>query len=416
MPTDTTASPSPTPSPHMRAALQQAAAAQGTTSPNPPVGAVIVRNGEIIARGHTQQPASGAPRRDGSKSSGAHAEVMALAAAGDRARGAEVYVTLEPCAHHGRTPPCTDALIQAGVAAVHYALRDPFPEVDGRGHQLLQDAGIQVTTGDGAHQSRELLAGYLKHQATGLPLVIVKYAASLDGKIAAASGDSRWVSGPDTLAWAHRQRPTLDAIVVGSNTVLLDDPQLTARPADPHGPADPGGTRETVDPAVHQPIRIVADSRGRIAPTARIFQGAPDLAGPTIVATTAQASPEWRATIEATGAEILELPTHPGAPDPDGVPTSHVDLAALVTECGNRGMLNLLFEGGGVILGSLFDQRLVDRVHAIIAPLIIGAAAAPGPVAGTGADRMADAVGLRDITVERLGADILVTGTPVWPD
>ena len=395
MPPDPTASTPPAPSPHMRAALEQAAAAQGTTSPNPPVGAVLVIEGEIVARGHTQQVGQ------------AHAEVIALAAAGNRARGAQLFVTLEPCAHHGRTPPCTDALIQAGVAKVHYALRDPFPQVDGRGHQLLEAAGIEVTTGDGARQSREILAGYLKHQATGLPLVIVKYAASLDGKIAAASGDSRWVSGPDTLAWAHRQRPTLDAIVVGSNTILVDDPQLTARPADPHG---------AVDPAVHQPTRIVVDSRGRIAPTARIFEGP----SPTLVATTAQSTPEWRATIEATGAEILELPGHPGAPGTPGAPgssaASHVDLAALVAECGNRGMLNVLFEGGGVILGSLFDQRLVDRIHAIIAPLIVGAAAAPGPVAGVGADRMADAVGLSDITVERLGADILVTGRPVWPD
>jgi len=393
----------------MRAALQQAAAAQGTTSPNPPVGAVVVLDGEIIARGHTQ-PLPGAPCLDGSTSDGAHAEVMALRAAGDRARGAEVYVTLEPCAHHGRTPPCTDALIAAGVATVHYGLRDPYPEVDDRGHQLLETAGIQITTGDGADQSATILAGYLKHQATGLPLVIVKYAASLDGKIAAASGDSRWVSGPDTLAWARRQRPTLDAIVVGSNTVLVDDPQLTARPADTAGireAADPGGA---ADPAVHQPTRIVVDSRGRIAPTARIFQRTPHLAAPTLVATTAQSTVEWRATIEATGAEILELPDREGATG-----ARHVDLAALIAECGNRGMLNLLFEGGGVILGSLFDQRLVDRVHAIIAPLFVAAAVAPSPIAGLGANRMADAVHLGDITVERLGADILVTGTPVWP-
>jgi len=383
---DPTASAPPAPSPGMRAALEQAVAAQGTTSPNPPVGAVVVVDGEIIARGHTQPAGQN------------HAEVMALAVAGDRARGAQLYVTLEPCAHHGLTPPCTDALIQAGVAKVHYALHDPFPEVDGRGHQLLESAGIEVTTGDGAWQSREILAGYLKHQATGLPLVIVKYAASLDGKIAAASGDSRWISGPDTLAWAHRQRPTLDAIVVGSNTVLVDDPELTARPTDPYG---------AVDPAVHQPTRIVVDSRGRIAPTARIFQGP----SPTLVATTAQSTPRWHSTIEATGAEILELPGHLGATD-----SSHVDLAALVAECGNRGMLNVLFEGGGVILGSLFDQRLVDRVHAIIAPLIVGAAAAPGPIAGVGADRMADAIGLSDITIECLGTDILVTGSPIWPD
>ncbi|MBW2278931.1 MAG: bifunctional diaminohydroxyphosphoribosylaminopyrimidine deaminase/5-amino-6-(5-phosphoribosylamino)uracil reductase RibD, partial [Deltaproteobacteria bacterium] len=337
-------------------------------------------------RGHTQQAGQ------------AHAEIMALAAAGGRARGAEMYVTLEPCAHHGRTPPCTSALIEAGIAKVHYALRDPFPEVDGRGHQLLEEAGIEVTSGDGAARSRSLLAGYLKHQATGLPLVIVKYAASLDGKIAAASGDSRWVSGPDTLAWAHLRRPTLDAIVVGSNTVLVDDPQLTARPADPHGP---------VDPAVHQPTRIVVDSRGRVDPTARILEGD----APTIVVTTSQSTPEWRRTIEATGAEIIELPDREGTGG-----SRHVDLAALVADCGRRGMLNVLFEGGGVLLGSLFDQRLVDRVHAVIAPLIIGAAAAPGPVAGLGADRMADAVGLTDITVIHLGADILVTGTPVWPE
>jgi diaminohydroxyphosphoribosylaminopyrimidine deaminase/5-amino-6-(5-phosphoribosylamino)uracil reductase len=390
----------------MRAALDQATAAQGSTAPNPPVGAVIVLDGEIIARGHTQQPASVALRRDGAKSSGAHAEIMALAAVGDRARGAELYVTLEPCSHHGRTPPCTDALIQAGVAKVHYSLRDPFPEVDGRGHQLLQESGIEVTVGDGAGQSREILAGYLKHQATGLPLVIVKYAASLDGKIAAASGDSRWVSGPDTLAWTHRQRPTLDAIVVGSNTVLVDDPQLTARRPVVHSDIE-----EITNPAVHQPTRIIVDSRGRIVPTARIFQGAPDLAGPTIVATTAQSTTEWRATIEATGAEILELPDRP-----DATGARHVDLAALVAECGNRGMLKVLFEGGGIILGSLFDQRLVDLVHAIIAPLIVGSASAPGPVAGTGADRMADTVVISDITIEYLGADILVTGTPVWPD
>lgn len=384
----------------MRAALDQAALARGSTSPNPPVGAVVVRDGQIIARGRTQQAGQ------------AHAEVMALAAAGDRARGAHVYVTLEPCAHHGRTPPCTDALIEAGVASVHYALRDPFPEVDGRGHQLLEDAGIEVTTGDGADQSCEILAGYLKHQRTGLPLVIVKYAASLDGKIAAASGDSRWVSGPDTLAWAHRQRPTLDAIVVGSNTILVDDPQLTARPVASSGVRGDSGPHGPVDPAVHQPTRIVVDSRGRVAPTARVFQGP----AATLVATTAQAPSDWRAAIEATGAEILELPDRAGALERAGVVPRHVDLTALVAECGNRGMLNVLFEGGGVLLGSLFDQRLVDRVHAVIAPLIVGAASAPGPVAGIGASRMADAIDLADITVDRLGADILVTGTPRWPD
>ncbi|MDA0353857.1 MAG: bifunctional diaminohydroxyphosphoribosylaminopyrimidine deaminase/5-amino-6-(5-phosphoribosylamino)uracil reductase RibD [Chloroflexi bacterium] len=382
------------PSPQMRVALDEARAALGTTSPNPAVGAVVVRDGEVIARGRTQPPLGGT-HPDGTSSDGAHAEVMALRAAGDRARGAEVYCTLEPCAHHGRTPPCTDALIAAGVRSVTYALRDPFPQVDGRGHAQLEAAGIEVHAGDGEAESRELLAGYLKHQRTGLPLVVVKYAASLDGRIAAASGDSRWVSGPETLRWAHQQRPGLDAMVVGSNTVIVDNPELTARPADPAGP---------VDPSVHQPLRIVVDTRGRIPETARVLQGASS----TLVVTAAGSDAAWRERIAATGAEVLVLPSR-AAGD-----SEHVDLAALVAECGRRGMLTVLFEGGGVLLGSVFDQRLVDRVHAVIAPIIVGATNAPTPVAGQGADRMRDAVRLRDITVEGLGEDTLISGTPDW--
>ena len=374
------------PSPHMLAALEESRAARGTTSPNPPVGAVVVVDGEIIARGRTQAPGE------------AHAEVMALRAAGERARGADVYCTLEPCAHHGRTPPCTSALIEAGVRSVTYALRDPFPEVDGRGHALLEAAGIEVRDGDGEAESRKLLAGYLKHERTGLPLVVVKYAASLDGRIAAASGDSRWVSGPETLKWAHRERPGLDAMVVGSNTVIVDDPELTARPGDPAGP---------VDPEVHQPLRIVVDSRGRIPEHARVLQGSSS----TLVATTATSDEGWRERIAAAGGELLVLPARRGSGDRE-----HVDLAALVEELGRRGMLTVLFEGGGVLLGSLFDQRLVDRVHAVIAPLIVGAAEAPAAVAGKGAERMRDAVRLRDVTVERLGEDTLFTGVPDWPE
>ena len=372
------------PSPHMRAALEEARAALGTTSPNPAVGAVVVVDGEIVARGRTQ------PVGD------AHAEVMALRAAGERARGVDVYCTLEPCAHHGRTPPCTNALIEAGVRSVTYALRDPFPEVDGRGHAQLEAAGIEVHAGDGEHESRALLAGYLKHQRTGLPLIVVKYAASLDGRIAAASGDSRWVSGPETLRWAHRERPRLDAIAVGSNTVVVDDPELTARPGDPAGP---------VDPQVHQPLRIVVDSRGRIPDTARVLQGASS----TLVATSDASDQAWRDAIEATGAELLVLPARLGAAG-----ASHVDLAALLEELGRRGMLTVLFEGGGVLLGSLFDQRLVDHVQAVIAPIIVGAADAPAAVAGEGAERMRDAVRIRDIMIERLGEDTLFTGVPDW--
>ncbi|MBM3140474.1 MAG: bifunctional diaminohydroxyphosphoribosylaminopyrimidine deaminase/5-amino-6-(5-phosphoribosylamino)uracil reductase RibD [Chloroflexi bacterium] len=366
----------------MRLAIDEARRAVGRTSPNPPVGAVVVRDGAVVGRGHTQPPG------------GAHAEVMALGDAGERARGATVYCTLEPCAHHGRTPPCTDALLAAGVAAVRYAVGDPDPKVGGRGHAALAAAGVDVEAGDGEAAASEVLAGYLKHRRTGLPLVVVKYAASLDGRIAASSGDSRWVSGPETLAWAHDQRQRLDAIVVGSGTVVADDPSLTARP----GGATAG---------VHQPLRVVVDSRGRTPASAKVLVGP----SPTLIATTEASPAGWRAEMAARGAEVLTLPASEGA---DG--RAHVDLEALLRELGRRGMLVALFEGGGVLLGSLFDRKLVDRVYAVLAPLVIGAARAPAPVAGRGAERMADAVRLRDVTVQRLGEDTLIAGVPMWPD
>ena len=361
----------------MREALSEAALAQGTTAPNPPVGAVVVSEGEIVGRGYTQPPG------------GDHAEVGALREAGERARGATVYVTLEPCSHTGRTPPCSDALIAAGVAAVRYAIEDPDSRVAGSGGRALREAGIEAIEGDGADEASYQLAGYLKHRRSGLPLVIVKFAASLDGRIAASSGDSRWVSGPETLAWAHEQRPTLDAIVVGSNTVVVDDPQLTARP---------GGSSE----GAHQPLRIVLDSRGRTPEDAAVLGGESS----TLIATTEASAVEWRERMAARGAELLVLPQSGG----------HVDLAALLRELGKRGMLTVLFEGGGLVLGSLFDRRLVDRVHAVIAPVVIGARDAPSAVAGEGVERMAQAPRLRDVTVERLGDDTLISGVPVWPD
>ena len=368
------------PSRLMTVALAEARRALGWSSPNPAVGAVVWRDGTVAGVGRTQPPG------------GDHAELRALAAAGDRARGATVFVTLEPCNHHGRTPPCTDALIEAGVAAVHYAVGDPDPHVSGAGRRRLEEAGIAVEVGDGADEAARLLEGYLHHRRTGRPFVIAKFAASLDGRIAASSGDSRWVSGPETLAWAHEQRPGLDAIVVGSNTVLVDDPQLTARPAD-------GSER------VHQPLRVVVDSRGRVGEGARVLD-APDGPSSTLIATTEASQPEWRAGIERLGAEVAVLPARDG----------HVDLAALLVELERRGALTVLFEGGGVLLGSLFDGRLVDRVQAIIAPIVIGAAGAPSAVAGRGVERMAQAPRLREVTVERLGDDTLISGLPVWPE
>jgi len=356
----------------MRRALELARRALGTTSPNPTVGAVIVKGGEIVGQGFTQPPP------------GDHAEIVALRQAGERARGATLYVTLEPCPHFGRTPPCADAIIEAGIAEVHYAMADPDPLVNGQGHRKLEAAGITVRAGEGEAEARRINEAFIKHRTAGLPLVIAKFAASLDGRIAAASGDSRWVSGPESRQWAHRLRTQVDAILVGSSTVVLDDPLLTARP---------GGQE-----AARQPLRVVVDSRGRTPPMARVLRGP----GPTLVATVEGAPAAWRDSLRAAGAEVVPFPAVEG----------RVDLLALLRELAQRDVLSLLVEGGGVILGSFFDGGLVDKVHVIIAPMIIGAEDAPAAVAGQGAYRMADALRLRDVAVERLGDDILVTGYP----
>jgi diaminohydroxyphosphoribosylaminopyrimidine deaminase/5-amino-6-(5-phosphoribosylamino)uracil reductase len=339
------------------------------TSPNPCVGAVIVADGRVIGEGVTEPPP------------GDHGEVVALRAAGEKARGATMYVALEPCNHHGRTGPCTQAIINAGIAEVHFAVADPDPNVAGGGRAALEAAGIRVVEGEGEAEARRVNEAFFKHRTTGLPFVIAKFAASLDGKIAAASGDSRWVSGPETRAWAHRLRTRIDAILVGSSTVVVDDPLLTARP-------------DGVD-GERQPLRVVVDTRGRIPAMAQVFTGP----ARTLVATSV-APPEWRAAIEARDAEVLYVPAK----------NDHVDLRALLVELGKRDIVTLLVEGGGVVLGSFFDAGLVDRVTAIIAPIIVGAADAPGAVVGVGAERMADALRLGDVEVERLGEDILVTG------
>ena len=354
----------------MRRALELAEAVLGRTSPNPAVGCVIVRDGAVAAEGATQ------PAGD------AHAEIVALRVAGPSARGADAYVSLEPHAHRGRTPPCTDALIAAGVRAVHVAILDPNPKVSGRGIEQLRAAGIEVTVGDGASEARRVNEAYIKHCATGLPFVIAKFAATLDGKIAAASGDSRWVGGEEARAWAHGFRTRVDAIMCGVNNVLLDDPELTARP---------GGIA-----AARQPLRIVADSRGRTPLEARVLGPG----GRTLIATTAASPGDWRAAVDRAGGEALVLPA-----DAHG----RVDLGALMGTLGERDVLSVLAEGGGVLHAGLLAAGLVDKVHAIIAPKIVGGSLYPA-VAGEGVAHMKDALTLRDVQVERLGDDVLIMG------
>ncbi|HEX5368255.1 MAG TPA: bifunctional diaminohydroxyphosphoribosylaminopyrimidine deaminase/5-amino-6-(5-phosphoribosylamino)uracil reductase RibD, partial [Dehalococcoidia bacterium] len=252
----------------MRRALELASAQDGNTSPNPAVGCVFIKGGTIIAEGAYQGP--GTP----------HAEIAALRQAGADARGATAYVTLEPCSHRvsrDGTPriPCSDALIDAGVARVVMAIEDPDPRTAGQGRDRLIVAGIDVETGDGGAESSRLLEAYLKHRRTGMPFVVVKYAGSLDGRIAAGSGDSRWVSGPETLRWAHANRPKLDAIMVGASTIVIDDSQLTARPEGVLAP--------------RQPLRVVVDSSGRIATSAKVLAGE----SRTLVATTERSASDW---------------------------------------------------------------------------------------------------------------------------
>jgi diaminohydroxyphosphoribosylaminopyrimidine deaminase/5-amino-6-(5-phosphoribosylamino)uracil reductase len=359
----------------MARALTLAQSVLGRTSPNPPVGAVIVKDGREVGEGATRPPG------------GPHAEIVALRAAGAAAAGAALYVTLEPCCHFGRTPPCVDAVIAAGITEVHAALEDPDPRVRGEGFARLRAAGIRVVVGEGGAESARLLEGYIKHRRTGRPFVIAKFAMTLDGKIATATGDSRWVSGPESRAWAHRQRSQVDAILVGSETVLLDDPELTARP-------------EGL-PGAPQPLRVVLDSRGRTPPDAKVLSGP----APTLVVTTRESSEKWRQSLGSGPVEVVVLPSEAG----------RVSLEALLDELGRRGVLTLLVEGGGIVHGAFFDQRLVDKVEAFIAPKITGGPA-PGPVLGRGVARMADAVALRDVSVERLGDDVLIIGYPVWPE
>ncbi len=351
----------------MRRALELAAKAEHRTSPNPMVGAVVLdKEGRVAGEGFHQRAGE------------AHAERIALEAAGGRARGGTLYVTLEPCSHQGRTPPCVDAVIAAHVARVIVALEDPDRRVQGAGVSALRAVGIPVEVGVEAARASRLNEFYVKHRTAGLPFVTAKFAMSLDGKIATAGGESRWISGDVARAEAHRMRRAHDAILVGVNTVLKDDPELTAR-----GEA---GAR--------QPLRVVVDSTLKTPTTARV-------AGPnTLIATTSAASKKQTALLTQAHADVQTLPAAGGG----------VDLAALLESLAARGILSVLAEGGGEVLGDLFDRGLVDKVVAFIAPAVIGGRGAPVAVTGHGVEVLAKATRLAEVEVQRMGADIMVSG------
>jgi len=354
---------------HMRRALELAAGGRGRVEPNPMVGCVIVQGAEVIGEGWH--------RRFG----GPHAEVDALSIAGSRAAGATMHVTLEPCCHQGKTPPCSEAVIRAGLARVVVASRDPFPQVAGGGIEQLRRAGIQVDVGLLENEARQLNAPYFKLVETGRPWVIAKWAMTLDGKIATHAGDSRWISCEASRAIVHELRGRVDAIVVGRETAERDDPQLTARPAGPR-----------------PPVRVVLDSNASLWPESRLARTAGEV--PVLVAATTEAPGENRRRLEASGVEVFACPGE-----------THAErLASLLDELGRRRMTNVLVEGGGRVIGSLLDEGQIDEVHVFLAPKLVGGADAPGPIAGRGIARIAEGRELLDPQVRRVGSDVYISG------
>ncbi len=352
----------------MRRALALARRGEGRVEPNPMVGCVIARRGRIVGEGYH--------RRFG----GPHAEVHALRAAGKRAAGSTVYVTLEPCCHHGKTPPCTDALIAAKVRRVVAAMRDPFPPVGGRGVGLLRNAGIDVDVGLCEAEAKQLTAPYIKRQRTGRPWVILKWAQSLDGKIATHRGESQWISGEASRRRAHQLRGRVDAIVVGVGTVTTDDPLLTCRHVRPRRIA----TRIVLDPNLRTPLRAKLITTARKVPT-------------LLVVDRKRVSPRRIKPFERAGAEVLAVNAARGS----------LDLGSLLDELGQRSMTNVLVEGGSKTLGSFFDADLVDEFFVFVAPRLIGGADAPAGLGGIGIARMKDLRHPHQVHRARCGDDDL---------
>lgn len=356
----------------MSKALELARSAEGRTTPDPLVGAVLVKNGKIIATGFHGEVAT------------PHAETWAIEKAEgkrQKAKGGTLYLNLEPCCHWGNTPPCTDAIIKAGIRRVVAAIKDPNPLVNGKGFAKLRRHGVKVEVGLMAEEAGKLNEVFVKYITIGLPFVCLKMAMTIDGKIATRTGASRWVAGPESLKFAHQLRNKYDAILVGINNVLIDNPQLNVRNVK----------------KIKEPVRIVLDAFAQTPPKAKVVAGA---GGGTIIAVGAQAPAKKVAALRKAGAEILVLPA----------PKGLINVKALMKKLGQRKITSVLIEGGGEVAASMVENNILDKAHFIIVPKIFGGRDAKTPVEGKGISLPSQATCLKQAACVKLGKDFIITG------
>ena len=355
----------------MRIALELAARGTGWTSPNPMVGAVVVKDNDIVGRGWHQ------------KAGGPHAEVHALDDAGKRAMGATIYVSLEPCHHQGRTPPCTEKILSAGIGRVVMAMRDPNPDVRGGGAEYLSKKGVSVTSGVCEAEARRLNESFIKYVTTKQPFVTLKCAATLDGRIATRTGDAKWVTGEMSRKFVHELRHANDAILVGVNTVKVDDPLLTAR----------RGAEKSKDP-----IRIVLDTHLSIPETSKLLRN--PSGSDTLIITGNSESSARRDALLKTGVKIIDAPVKDG----------RIDLSALMPRLGAMGITSLLVEGGATVAAAALQAKVVDKIYFFYAPKILGGDDGVPMCSGPGPALMSDSIPVKNIRIHRFGDDVMIEG------
>lgn len=356
---------------YMQMALELAEKGRGFTAPNPMVGAVVVRDGQVVGQGYHE--AVGGP----------HAEVNAIDDAGEAARGADLYVTLEPCNHTGRTPPCTEKILAAGIRRVIMAMADPNPEVAGGGRVCLQQRGIEVTSGICEDRARQLNEVFVKFSATRKPFVALKCAATLDGRIATRTGDARWVTGEAARGFGHRLRHWLDGILVGVNTVRMDNPSLTTRLADVDG---------------RDPVRLILDTHLNTPVDAKVLRQQSESG--TIIFCQSSVDPSRRQALEAAGARVIAVPEKDG----------RIDLGALMPPLGELGVTSLLIEGGAEVIASALAADIVDKIYFFYAPKILGGDDGVPICRGRGPELMRQCKSVKGLDVRRLGEDVLISG------